>query len=115
MTSDATTCSICDCTHACHDGVAKPSRIKDQMREQEEERLSSMKRKNKLQTSYKNHYNRDTVLAERGVKQTQEQAKTTKVESYEYKDHKSSISLFICRPCSCFKVLIQLYQQTYIK
>ena len=48
MTSDATACSICVCAHACHDSVAKPSRIKDQTREQEEQRFSSMKIKKQV-------------------------------------------------------------------
>ena len=48
MISDATACSICVCASARHDGIVKPSRIKDQTREQEEQRLSSMKTKKKV-------------------------------------------------------------------
>ena len=48
MTSDATACLICVCARAWHDGVAKPSRIKEQTREQEEQRLSLMKTKKKV-------------------------------------------------------------------
>ena len=55
-------------------------------------------------TSCKNPCSQDAVLAEQGVKQTQELAKMTK--TMNIKDHKSSISLFICRPYGCFKVLI---------
>ena len=48
MTPDATACPICVCARACHDSIVKPSRIKDQTREQEEQRLLSMKTKKKV-------------------------------------------------------------------
>ena len=85
MMPDATACCICVCAYAYHDGVVKPSRIKDQMREQEEQTFINENKETSYATSCKNRCSRHTVLAERGVKQTQERAKMTEVESYEYK------------------------------
>ena len=64
MISDTTACSICVCAHACHDGVAKPSRIKDQTREQEEQTFVNENEEKSYATSCKNRCSRDTVLAE---------------------------------------------------
>ena len=77
MTSTASMHLLCVCVGLCHNGIATcpSSRIKDQTRKQEQQRLSSStkshsQRKKLCKFCKKHLLSGDAVVAERGMKQT---------------------------------------------